>query len=139
MKKQKLFLVFTFLCVLSGCSKADTVEIKPVQYRVVEQIDISCCRSGVRQYFSYSTPQKMETILTYLRQLEYRGMAETDPERIRGDSYQITVRSSDGTFRRYRQRADCYLSRNNLPWEKIDTKQAQKLYPLLQEMPSDNA
>ena len=79
----------------------------------------------------------MEKILTYLRQLEYRGMAETDPERICGDSYQITVRSSDGTSCNYRQRANCYLSRNNHPWEKIDPKQAEKLYPLLQEMPSD--
>ena len=138
-KKQMLFAIVCCLCFLSGCSRTDDSEKRQVLYRVVDRIDVSCYRSGTVQHFSYQTPQKMQLILSYLRQLEYRGKADTDPERICGDSYQITLTASDGTACRYRQRADRYLSRDGHPWENIDPDQARRLYPLLQAMPSDTA
>lgn len=137
MKKQKLFLIAFFLCILSGCSKINSAENNSALYRVVDRIDISSYHEGTLEQFSYSTPQKMESILFYLRQLDYQGKAHTDPERICGDSYQITVIVSDGTTRNYRQRANRYLSRDHHPWECIDPKQAEILYPLLQSMSSD--
>lgn len=137
MKKQKLFLIAFFLCILSGCSKANTDENNSALCRVVDRIDISSYHEGTLEQFTYCAPQKMEAILFYLRQLDYQGKAHTDPERICGDNYQITVTNSDGTTRSYRQRANRYLSRDHHPWECIDPKRAEILYPLLQSMPSD--
>jgi len=136
-KKQKLFLMTFFLCILSGCGRTSAAENAPALCRVVDRIDISSYHEGTLEQFSYSTPQKMETILFYLRQLDYQGKAHTDPERICGDSYHITVMSSDGTVRNYRQRANRYLSRDHHPWECIDPNRAEILYSLLQSMPSD--
>lgn len=137
MKKEKLFFIVFFLWILSGCSPTPSVEKAPALGRVVARVEVSCCQSGEVQQFTYRMPQKMEAVLSYLRLLEYRGKATIDPERIRGDSYQIAVITADGTTHNYYQRADRYLSRDNHPWEMIDPKQAQNLRLLLQEMPSD--
>ncbi len=85
----------------------------------------------------YTQPQKMETILYYLRSLEDLGSADTDPERIMGDRFKITVIYSDGSRRLYRQQADRFLSRDDRPWRTVDPQKAALLYPLLVSMPPD--
>ncbi len=138
MKKRKFLFLLIVLCALSGCNRQVAGGDSPSLYTVTEQIDILCCRDGNTQHFSYRSPEKMEVILNYLRHLDYKGKAHTDPERIMGDRYEISVISIDGSSRIYRQRTDRYLSRDNGPWELIDPKIGNKLYPLLQATPSDS-
>lgn len=86
----------------------------------------------------YSQPHKIQPVLQYMRLLKREGHADTDPEMLIGDRFDITLYYSDGQRKIYRQRSNRYLSRNCAPWEKIDQDQAQRLYPMLQAMPSDD-
>lgn len=125
-----------FLCVifLWGCQPK-----KPQSPRLVTMIRVSGVHQDIPLDVIYTQPQKMETLLYYLRSLEELGQAETDPERIMGDRFQITVSYSDGTRQIYRQRADRFLSRNDRPWKNVDPQKASLLYPLLMSMPADHS
>ena len=85
----------------------------------------------------YTQPAKVTAILNYLRLLKTQGAADTDPEQLTGDRFEITLYYSDGQQRIYRQQSNRYLSKNARAWEKVDPQQAQLLYPMLLEMLSD--
>ena len=139
MKKYR-FILFAFLLlpgILSGCRRYHASENTTISPRVVTQVDVICKREDTSILRSYTHPKKMETILVYLRLLEPLGKAETDPERILGDQYEIVLRFSDGRQRIYRQRANAYLSKDFQPWYRIDPEHAGVLYSILQDMPSD--
>ena len=127
---RKIFLSFLFLVfLLTGCEKSPDASPVP---RYVAQVDVR----GTLQR-KYTAPEKMSSVLNYLRLLEGGGSPDTDPERITGDVYEITLSLSDGTRRVYRQRANRYLSRDSHPWERIDPELASRLSPLLEALESD--
>ncbi len=103
----------------------------------ISQIQVICHRGSTTISRAYIQPHKMEEILNYLRILDCNGNADTDPERIVGDSFVITLYDSSGQRQIYRQRANRFLSKNSHPWETIDTEQAKRLYPLILSMLSD--
>lgn len=107
--------------------------------RLVTRIQISGVHEDAPVEVVYTQPQKMETILYYLRSLKSLGRARTDPERIMGDHFKITVTRSDGTSGVYFQQANRFLSRNYLPWQSVDPQRAALLYPLLMSMPPDQS
>ena len=86
---------------------------------------------------NYTDPDKIESILLYLRHLKRKGTAQVDPERVEGDHYEILLHYSNGERRVYYQHADQYLSQDYKPWERINPEQAKNLLPLLKSMPSD--
>ena len=128
----KLFLLFVTAFVFSGCTRQ-----APPHLAVVTEVDVVCRRDGIPMERRYTSPEKMERLLNYLRMQENLGFAETDPERLVGDMYTIDVRLSDGQHHIYQQRADRYFSRDYRPWHSIDTEQAGMLENLLLRMPSD--
>lgn len=139
-KAKKLALLIGILMLLfCGCSVNAAADEPAPRLHVVTQVDIICRRADDILQWHYTQPQKMISVLNYVRLLEYRGKVDTDPEKIIGDSYKITVQLSDGRSHVYYQHAERYLSRDHHPWELIDPEQAQRLYPMLQEMPSDLA
>lgn len=124
-KFRKLTLVFFFCLLLTGCAA------KPKPLHLVTKISVTD-RAGITK--DYTEPQKMETILYYLRSLEPQGRPDTDPERIMGEAYRICVEYADGGQSIYRQRANRFLSRDAHPWQKIDPQKAAVLRPLLDSM-----
>lgn len=104
---------------------------------LVTQIDVVCQREYTTISRHYTQPRKIEPILNYLRMLTYHGSADTDPERLAGNAYEITLHYANGSTTTYRQRADQYLSKDGHPWEKIRPEQAALLFPLLESTPSD--
>ncbi len=104
---------------------------------MVTQVQVVCKRECGTIIRTYVQPHKVSAILNYLRLLDCGGTADRDPERLLGDSYDITLYYSDGEHRIYRQRADRFLSKNAQPWLKIDPQQGSQLHPLLQSMVSD--
>lgn len=88
-------------------------------------------------YRRYTDPHKMEAVLNHLRALDLRGLPERDPERVLGASARITVQLSSGKKKLYLQQADQFLSRELGPWRCVESRQAKRLYPLLQSLPSD--
>lgn len=138
MKKLQKFTFFLFILpmLLSGSVSASLQRnISPPQ--MVTQVRIVCQHKKSTMTRCYTQPHKMEPVLNYLRLLKYKGQADTDPERLTGDRFEITLYYSNGQSRIYRQRSNRYLSKNAHAWEKIDPEQARLLYPMLQSMPSD--
>lgn len=128
----KFSVMLLFCFVLSGCQAS-----APQTPRLVTRIHISGVHQDAPVEVNYTQPQKMETVLYYLRSLEDLGKADTDPERIIGDRFKITVFYSDGSCQIYRQQADRFLSRNDRPWQLVDPRKAALLYPLLTSIPPD--
>ena len=137
MKKAiKLFTMFCFsVIIMSGCVKKNA----PPPCKVVTQVDISCRQENLLLQRHYTDPEKMESVLLYLRLLKPMGQPEQMPPPQLGDLYHITVSLSDGSKRNYLQMAHRYFSRDSRPWELIDPKQAAGLYFLMQKLPSDPA
>lgn len=137
MKKTATF--FILICfsavILSGCIRNDT-SAQPLS-RVVTQVDIVCHREHMLVQRHYTTTQKIESVLLYLRLLKPMGRPETDPNTIDRDIFEITVHLSDGNKRIYRQKAHRYFSKGDRPWEMIDPNQAFWLYDLMEQLPSD--
>lgn len=135
-KAVKRFVLFCFsVLIMSGCGKNDA-QTSPL-CRVVTQVDIACRREDLLIQRFYTDPEKMESVLLYLRLLKPLGKPETDPEPLYKDVYKITVHLSDGKKRIYRQKAHRYFSKDSRTWEKIDPEYASGLYSLMRRFPSD--
>ena len=135
MKKfAKLLILLAFSAsILSGCAKKATVP-----YRAVTEIDISFRYEDMHLQRHYTQTEKMESVLLYLRLLKPLGKPDADPEQILQDSYEITVRFSDGSTKFYRQKAHRFLCVQDHPWIRIDPGQASGLYALMRHYPSDS-
>lgn len=133
-RKICFFLSFLTTILLSGCSQLHTTEEAA---RVAVQIDVTCTRDGESVTRQYTTPEKLEAMLLYLRLLKPKERAQIDPEDYLGTVSKISVLLSSGEKRIYRIRADKFLSKDAAPWQVIDPAHAQQLYPLLLLMPSD--
>ena len=133
MKKFGKFLVLFILMALClcGCAK---VEKAP---RLVTRIEVTAYREEDTLHRIYTTPEKMESILYYLRTLRRVGNAGTDPEKLKGDYFVIRLDFSNGDNRVYYQAVNQYLSIDAHRWFAIDPERAEKLYPLLDMMPGD--
>lgn len=132
----------TLLCVvcllgflLTGCAPQLP---EPTAYRVVVQIQILYQNSGLRQFWSFHSDEKMESILTYLRILDPYGTPEVDPESAPGSDFFITLIYSDGNRKCYQQRADRYLRIGNGTWRYIDPDTALRLSNLLGVLIADS-
>lgn len=135
----KKFIVLLLICsfLSSGCSRIHTPgEQEPAQ-RMVVQIDVSCSQDGESIHRSYTSENKMEAMLLYLRLLKSQGPAQVNPEELLGPVSKIVVQFSNGQQRIYRLRADRFLSTDSRPWQSVDQTHAQELYKLVMLMPSD--
>ena len=128
------FLFCSTFIIMSGCRKNHT---PPSLSRVVTKVDIFCQSEGARIERHYTDMRKMEYVLLYLRLLKPLGKPDLDPELLDKDVYEITVHLSDGSRKRYRQKAHKYFSRDERPWEMIHPGQAAGLYELIRYLPSD--
>lgn len=133
MKKCFVFVLFISLFLLGGCRKKEPGAMS----HVVTAVDISSQQEDVQIRRHYTSQEKMEYVLLYLRLLKRTGAPQTDPETAQGDIYKITVSLADGRQQVYRQKDHRYLSVNDRPWQIIDPGQAAGLYRLLREVPGD--
>ena len=134
-KRYSLYLLLLLLpTLLSGSALRRNSTSVP---SLVVQIDVVCRREYSTFTRHYTQPRKIEPILNYLRMLTYHGRPETDPERLAGNAYEITLYYVNGQTSTYRQRADRYLSKDGQPWEKLRPEQAGLLFPLLESTASD--
>ena len=136
MKKRLIFLTaFIFLVIIITYSNA--VHTPPALTRVVTHVDITSQQEQVPVHRHYNTPEKVESVLLYLRLLRPLYNPEIDPETVSGDVYEITLHYSDGQSRTYRQKAHRFISMDRRPWQTVDPKYAAGLYELLRYYPSD--
>lgn len=134
---QKTLLLVILLPILLSASCGLRLQKKPSIPHLVTRVQVICTGNGNTMTRHYTQPAKVTAILNYLRLLKTQGAADTDPEQLTGDRFEITLYYSDGQQRIYRQQSNRYLSKNARAWEKVDPQQAQLLYPMLLEMLSD--
>lgn len=136
--KRKIFVLYFVLLVaiVSGCSK-DYSSNSPQPMKVVTEVNVTRHKGKEVLRWQYTSQDKMEAVLLYLRLLPRGETAQVDPHRVEEDNYEIALRYSNGEQRMYYQHADRYLSTDYQPWERIDPKDGRQLQRLLMLMPSD--
>ena len=121
------------LCLLlTGCNMPQTQKS-----RLVTEMSVQVQQEDGALFRHYTDPQKMETVLCYLRALPGRTHSCPDPERYAGPQYRIQLHYSDGSTGYIFQHADRFLSRDFHPWQEVDSGHAAFLLPLLQSMEND--
>ena len=124
-KKWKIAIVFVILSALCGCENQNKTPA------LVTQVQIECVHDGVRIQRSYTDPQRVSAVLDCLRLQRSKGRAQVDPERIKGDIYEIRVEMSDGSEHVYRHRGGQYLSKDSGPWQVVSREYGNAMYRLL--------
>lgn len=132
MKKTVFSMLVLILLGFSGCQKQTT----PEPSRLVTQVDISCQKEDVQILRHYTCQEKMEAVLLYLR-LAQTGKTVDAPGIVSGELYRICVTRADGSATCYQQRDHRYFCKEHHPWQELEAQQAEGLYRLLRQLPSD--
>ena len=137
-RKRLICLLQAALCLLlSSCGCETPAGQVPTQLRVVTEIGVYYKNGPLFAQRTYRNEEKMRQVLTYLRTVDAYGTPGEDPEAVSGSEFQIYLYFSDGSRKRYLQRADRYLQVDSGPWKKIDPKKAEELSRILSYMESD--
>ena len=133
--KRKIFLLCVLcfvLLFLPGCMKKKTALC-----RVVTQVDITGKEKDVQIHRHYTDTQKMQWVLIYLRTLKPGIKPQFPPEDALAETYEISLKFSDGSEKIYRQADHRFLSQDFHPWQSIEAGRAAGLYTLMRKLPSD--
>ncbi len=135
MKRLFAFCLMLCLCVcgISGCSRKAPRQL----CRVVTQVDIFCQKGELPIHRCYTDPDKMQSVLLYVRLLKPRGTPEVNPLSLNKEVYQITLHLSDGSKHIYQQTGHRYFQNYQGMWKKILPQSAAGLYALMEHLPSD--
>lgn len=125
-----------FLTICSLLLNTPMEEFTP-QSHIVAQVEVTASIGGESRVFTYTDPEKMETLLNYLRLLKPDVRHPLTPETFRADVYEIRLTMLDGTRNCYYQLYDTYLRKNQDPWYAISPVDGSMLHPLLLSMPPD--
>ncbi len=134
MRKLLFFAVLTLL-LLAGCSRTKLPTQSPS--RLVTGITVMYENDPIRFFRRYTSDEKMQQVLNYLRLIDPKGIVQDDPETLPGGQYTITLLYSDGSSNIYRQKSDAYMQTDDGPWKRIDPKKAEWLGQLLEQLESD--
>ena len=134
MKKFFLFIIlFCFPSLLFAGCKSQT----PPPYNLATGICITCQHKDILIRRNYTSQEKMKAVLTYLRVIKPRRLAQTDPVSLNKDIYKIQVQLSDGNTHIYQQTAHRYFKGHGRPWMHIPAEDAKGLYDILSRYESD--
>ena len=130
-----LFLLCFSLFFLPGCKGFSSP--KKALCRVVTQVDITGREKDVAIHRRYTDTQKMQWVLIYLRTLNPGIKPQSPSDKALAETYEISLKFSDGSEKIYRQADHRFLSQNFHPWQPIDPGRASGLYTLMRKLPSD--
>lgn len=127
------FLLFCFsVLFLSSCKK----QAAP-PYNLATGIQVTCQHKDVLIQRNYTSQKKMKAVLTYLRILKPRGLAEENPVSLNKEIYQIRVQLPNGKLHIYEQTAHRFFKGHGRPWRQIAPETATQLYEILARYESD--
>lgn len=123
--------------MLSDCaSRTPQPEPAPL-CRVVTDISVMAVTEEAITSFHYTSPDKMEAVLNYLRLTHPRQSQDIAPETFRANIYTVTLSLSDGHTVTYRQISESYLQRDFGPWQPIRPSGGWSMEAILAHFPSD--
>ena len=120
---------------LSGCGFSNTQ--KPPTYRVITQIQVDYQGGPLQAQWLFSSPEKMQLSVDYLRSIAPYGSPSEVPEEMPGSDFQIELLYSDGSSCHYHQRADRFMRIGDGPWKRIEPQKALELSQILGQLSSD--
>ena len=131
MKKVILFLmIFAVSILVFGCREKAGLGMVVRAEIVYEGKDETI-------YRCYTQPEKLSGLLLQLRLQDFKGYAQIDPEQVTGDRCRIELIRDDGSRGVILQLDNRFRSTDSRRWEKVDKKQAEKLYTFLRVVPGD--
>ena len=134
---KRLLFLFAMLWILYGCSRPEPGSPPDSVCRVVTEITVDYENSGIRFHRQYTSSEKMQQILNYLRTIDPYGRPEEDPEATVGSCFRITLFYSDKCQTVYLQKSDRFLKTDGGEWKRIDPDRARELSRILGLMESD--
>ena len=139
MKMIKIAWIIFAVCILllTGCRSSASQQIPVPVCRVVTQVTVTYENGPIQASRCYTSGEKMQQILNYLRLIDPYGHPDEDPETSGGSSYHIILSYSDGCEKVYKQKSDRFLKEGSGPWKKIDPTEAEELGRLMGRMESD--
>lgn len=131
----KCTLAFFLLCLFILLPFGQGVSAPQSRYVIRAQVSLY---QGQRQQTKiYLQPQKINSLLNFLRMTDPRGNIRTAQSIPDSHHYRIALLYSDGSENVYHLQDYRYFCKNSGVWQKISTSHAQLLYPLLQLLPPD--
>ena len=131
------WIIFMVCILLTGC-RSSASQLSPVPgCRVVTKVTVTYENGPIQASRCYTSSEKMQQILNYLRLIDPYGHPDEDPEAASGSTYHIILSYSDGCEKIYRQKSDRFLKEDGGPWKKIDPIEAEDLGKLMGQMESD--
>ncbi len=132
MKRNYIFLMLAFCCLLTGCKKET-----PPQSHIVTNVTVDYNGEVLGAYHS---EEKIQGMLVYLRGLElprlYFGRCEpTVPLR---HVFTLELTFADGHTKRYQQASHRYVREGNGPWREVSAERCAELYHVLLAYPPDD-
>lgn len=124
------------ILLLTGCGLSNAIQ-KPSAYRVITEIYVDYQSGPLQEQWLFSTPEKMQLIVDYLRSIDPYGAPGEVPEETPGSDFQIKLLYSDGSLRHYHQHADRFMRIDDGPWKRIDPQKALELSQILGQLSSD--
>ena len=125
--------ILFFIFLLAGCC---AVRPEPLP-EIVTRAEVIGTQDGVSHHATYTDPEKLKTILDYLRHADPSASEAIAPDTFRTDGYEIRLTLLDGRQTLYRQLHDQYLQKNGGPWRHIQPSHGSTLQALLQKLTPD--
>lgn len=131
----KFTCVFLMLCLCTGFPRSAAAASPGIRY--VNRADVTLYRQGSSQTSIYLQPQKINSILNYLRTARPHGRVDTAPADPDSHHYRIDLYFSDG------RQSSCYLQdyryfrKDSGLWQRVSPSHAGLLYPLLHLLQPD--
>jgi hypothetical protein len=107
------------------------------EFRVVIGVTLRYDNGPLHAQRVYTSENKMQRVLDYLRLIDPYGRPAVDPEFVAGSQFHIELAFSDGSRKIYRQKADRYMQIDGGDWQTINPARAEELSLLLGQMESD--
>ena len=131
MKKLVLFSMIIAVSIFAfGCRRRTALGM-------VVRAEITYQCGDETLYRCYTKPEKLSGLLMQLRLQDFRGYAEVDPQTVEGDRCRIELIREDGSRDVILQLDNRFRSKYAHRWEKVDERQAKKLYAYLRVIPGD--
>ena len=139
--KRSIALIFVICIfpalVLGGCMQRPPSG-EQEEFRVVIGVTLRYENGPLNAQRVYTSENKMQRVLDYLRLIDPYGTPQEDPEAAPGSNYRITLYFSDGSQTDYFQKSDRYMLRAGDSWKKIDPARAEELGRIMGQLESDD-
>ena len=132
---KKWFMVILLLSLLlQGCGgRRDHT----VQANVVTGITVTVQDGTQTMQRRYTSPEKMQAVLYYIRIVSSPFDAPEPPQEENGQQATITTYLADNTVKVYDQLGNGYFRQGGGTWQSIDPEKGQQLFLLVKLLPSD--